>query len=64
MHQAGMLAARFKNLGDDRFLADVALGDVLDGEAGLRRQRRRPLAHPVAQRRGKLRVVEVRTSCA
>jgi len=33
MHQAGMVAAHRKHLGDDVLLADVALGDVLDGNA-------------------------------
>ena len=58
MYQARMIATRLKHLGDDRFLADVALGDMLDGDPRLRGQPSRSLPHPVAQRRGKLRVVE------
>ena len=58
MHQAGVFATSFQHLRHDRFLADVALGDVLDRDPRLRCQRCRPLAHAVAQRRGKLRVIE------
>ena len=58
MHQAGVIATPFQHLRHDRFLADVALGDVLDRDPRLRCQRCRPLAHAVAQRRGKLRVIE------
>ena len=58
MHQARTIAARLKHLGDDRFLADVALGDMLDDDPRLRGQQGRALSHPLAQRRGKLRVVE------
>jgi len=42
-------ATTFQHLGHDRFLADVALGDVLDRDPRLRCQRCRPLAHTVAQ---------------
>jgi hypothetical protein len=35
VNKAGMLAASLDRLGDNVFLADVALGDVLDGDAGL-----------------------------
>ena len=58
MYQAGVFATSFQHLRHDRFLADVALGDVLDRDPRLRCQRCRPLAHAVAQRRGKLRVIE------
>src|SRR6266481_2350183 len=58
MHQAGVFTTSFQHLRHDRFLADVALGDVLDRDPRLRCQRCRPLAHAVAQRRGKLRVIE------
>jgi hypothetical protein len=58
MHQAGVFTTSFQHLRHDRFLADVALGDVLDRDPCLRCQRCRPLAHAVAQRRGKLRVIE------
>ena len=54
----GCSPRRSSTFGHDLFLADVALGDVLDRDPRLRRQRCRPLAHAVAQRRGKLRVVE------
>src|ERR1700732_4124393 len=58
MYQAGVFATSFQHLRHDGFLADVALGDVLDRDPRLRCQRCRPLAHAVAQRRGKLRVIE------
>ena len=55
MHQARVRPASRQNLGHHVFLTDIALGDVLDGNAGSGGQPRRRLAHPVAQRRGKLR---------
>ena len=58
MHQAGMVAAGGKHLGDDILLADVVLGDVLDGQASRAGQFGGTLAHPVTQRLGKSRVVE------
>jgi hypothetical protein len=39
MHQARMIAALFQHLGDDRFLADVALADMLDRDPGFSGQR-------------------------
>ena len=36
----------------------MALGDVLDRDPGFGRQRCRALPHPIAQRLGKLRVIE------
>jgi hypothetical protein len=36
----------------------MTLGDVLDRDRGFLRQRRRALPHAIAQRRGKLRVIE------
>src|SRR4029077_12707619 len=53
-----MIPALGKYLGDHFFFANVALGDVLDRNSGLARNRRRPLAHPITQRRGELRVIE------
>jgi len=58
MDQAGMVAALFQHFRDHRFLADMTLGDVLDRDRGFLRQRRRALPHAIAQRRGKLRVIE------
>jgi hypothetical protein len=54
LHRAGMLTASFKHLGDDRFLADVPLWQCARSRARFRWQRCRPLA----QHRGKLRVIE------
>jgi len=34
MHQAGMLATLFQHLGDNAFLADMALRDVCDRDPG------------------------------
>jgi hypothetical protein len=45
-------------LGDHLFLANVALGDVLDRNPRLARDRRRLLTHSITQRHGELRVVE------
>ena len=55
VHQARMRPARRQNLGHDIFLTDIVLRDVLNRNAGRGGQRCRRLAHPVAQRRGKLR---------
>src|SRR5262250_1953225 len=55
MDEAGMLAADGEHFGDDIFLADVALGNVLDGNAGSTRQFSGALAHAIAKRFGKSR---------
>ena len=34
MHQTGMIAARGQHFGNHVLLADVAVGNVLDGDAG------------------------------
>jgi hypothetical protein len=48
MDKAGMVATACEHLGDHLFLADVALGDVLDRAPGLRCQRCGALPHPIA----------------
>ena len=58
MHQAGIVAAAGEHLGDDALLADVALGNVLDGHAGGTGQLGGADAHPIPQRFGKSRIVE------
>jgi len=58
MHQAGMVAARGQHFGNHVLLADVAAGNVLDGNAGSRSQLGSALAHTVAKRLGKSRIVE------
>ena len=58
MDEARTGAALFQHFGDHGFLADMAVGDVRDGDPGLRRQRRGTLAHLIAQPCGKLRIVE------
>src|SRR5580700_4836265 len=58
MHQAGMIPPLGQYLGDHLFLANVALGDVLDRNPSLARNRRRPLTHPIPQRHAELRVDE------
>jgi hypothetical protein len=58
MHQAGMIPPLGQYFGDHLFLANMALGDVLDRNPRLARNRRRLLTHSITQRRGKLRVVE------
>src|SRR5215469_9233243 len=58
MHQAGMIAAVGKHLGDDVLLADMALGNVLDGYAGGTGQCGSAGAHPIPQRFSKSRIVE------
>jgi hypothetical protein len=60
MHQAGMVAAAGEHLGDDVLLADVALGNVLDGHAGGTGQVGGALAHTITERFGKPRIVEDR----
>jgi len=58
MHQAGMVAACGQHLGNHLLLADVAVGNVLDGNAGGRSQLGGALAHTVTKRLGKSRIVE------
>ena len=58
MNQAWTLAMLLKHAGDNVFLADMRLGDVLDAHPRLGSQRRRPLAHTITQRHRKLRIVE------
>jgi len=57
-----MRPSRGQNLGHHVFLTDIALGDVLDGNAGGSGQRCRRLAYPVAQRRRKLRGIVENTN--
>ena len=58
MDQAGVIAAPFQHLGNDRFLADMTLGNVLDLDARCRRQPGRCFAHTLTQLHGKSRIVE------
>jgi hypothetical protein len=58
VHQARMVATLLKHARHNIFLADMRLGDVLDQDPSLGGQRRRTLAHPIAQRLGEVRVVE------
>jgi hypothetical protein len=58
MHKAGTVAASGEDFRDNLFFADVAFGDVLDRDSGLHRHRRGARAHRIAQRRGKLRIIE------
>src|SRR5262249_27504156 len=58
MHQAGMVAALREHLGNHLLLADVAVGNVLNGNAGSRSQLGGALAHTVTKRLGKSRIVE------
>ncbi len=58
MHQAGMVAAHGKHLGDDVLLADVVLGNVFDGNASGTCQLGRAVADAIAKRFGKSRIVE------
>ena len=53
-----MIAALLQHPRDNRFLANVALGDVLDCHPRLGGQRCRALSHTVSQRHRELRVVE------
>jgi hypothetical protein len=52
------LRATFQHLGDHLFLADMLLGDELDRNPGLQRQRLGVFPHTITQRRGKLRIIE------
>ena len=63
MHQAGTVAKDDKHPGDDILLADVVLadvvlGDVFDSNASGTRQLGGALAHSIAKRFGKSRIVE------
>ena len=58
MHQTGMVAARGQHRGNYVLLADVAAGNVLDGNAGSRSQLGGALAHTITKRLGKSRIVE------
>ena len=58
MHQAGVVPARGQHRGNYVLLADVAAGNVFDGNAGSRSQLGRALTHTVAKRLGKSRIVE------
>src|SRR5499433_4246407 len=58
VHQAGMVAARGQHLSNHVLLADLAVGNVLDANAGTRRQLRGALAHAVTKRLGKTRIIE------
>src|SRR3984893_11076592 len=58
MHQAGTVATDDKHPGDDVLLADVVLGNVFDGNASGTRQLGGALAHLIAKRFGKSRIVE------
>jgi hypothetical protein len=53
-----MIAPRRQDLGDDRFLADMALSDVLDRYPGRRRDRSRRRPHPIAQFGRERRIIE------
>src|SRR5467141_2524375 len=53
-----MGAAHRKHLGDDVLLADVALGDVLDGNASGTGQLGGAFAHPITKRFGKSRIIK------
>ena len=58
MHQTGMIAPPGQHFGNHVLLADVAIGNVLDGKAGSSRQLSGALAHAVTKRLGKSRIVE------
>src|ERR1700736_1881941 len=58
MHQAGTVATDDKHPGDDVLLADVVLGNVFDGNASGTRQLGGALAHSIAKRFGKSRILE------
>jgi hypothetical protein len=58
VHQAGTVATDDKHPGDDVLLADVVLGNVFDGNASGTRQLGGALAHSIAKRFGKSRIVE------
>jgi hypothetical protein len=53
-----MVVAPDENFRHNLFFADVALGDVLDRDPGLRRHCRRARTHRIAQCRGELRIIE------
>jgi hypothetical protein len=58
MHQPGMIPTCGQYLGDNRFLADMALGDMLDRYSRSRRNHRRSLPHPITQPGRKRRIIE------
>src|ERR1700752_1822326 len=58
MHQAGRDATDDKDPGDEGFPGDVVLGNVFDGNASGTRQLGGALAHSIAKRFGKSRIVE------
>ena len=58
MHQTRVIAALRQHPGNDVFLADMVLGDVLDAHTRLRCQRRRAFPHTLPQRCREVRVVE------
>src|SRR5260221_14675684 len=58
MHQGRTVATDDKHPGDDVLLADVVLGNVFDGNASGTRQLGGALAHSIAKRFGKSRIVE------
>ena len=58
MHQAGVVAARGQHRGNYVLLANVAAGNVFDGNAGSCSQLGSALAHPVTKRLGKSWIVE------
>src|SRR3974377_1016541 len=60
MHQAGMVAALREHLGNPLLLADVAVGNMLDGVAGSCSQLAGTPAHTVTKRLGKSRIGEDR----
>ena len=53
VHQTGAIATLAEHARDNVFLADMWLGEVLDGDARLSGQRCRTVTHAVAQRLGK-----------
>ena len=58
MHQTGAVATLLEHARDSIVLADMRLGDVLDGNSRFGGQRCRTVARAVAQRLGKFGVVE------
>ena len=58
VHQTGAVATLLEHARNNIFLTDMRLGDVLDGNSRFGGQRCRTVAHAVAQRLGKLGVVE------
>lgn len=59
MRQPRLITALLEHLGDDFFLPDVRLIDMLNRHAVLCRKRLCTFARPIAQWRGKLRVIKV-----